>query len=208
MDILYEDEYLLICQKPSGEVSQGGEDDMTARASAYLGAACYPVHRLDRGTGGVLALAKTKEAAARMSALFRDRAAEKEYLAVVRGAPEAEEGEYRDLLFRDAAKNKSYVVKRMRKGVREAVLRYRTLSSAGGMTLVRVRLLTGRTHQIRVQFASRGMPLVGDRKYGGGPGGAIALWSCSLRFVHPFTGETVAVASDPPRAWPWSAFDD
>ena len=207
MTILYEDEYFLICEKPAGAVSQGGEDDMATQASSYLGAACWPVHRLDKGTGGVLALAKTREAASRLSAVFREREAEKEYLAVVRGAPETEEGEYRDLLFRDAAKNKSYVVKRMRKGVREAVLRYRVEAGNGELTLMRVRLLTGRTHQIRVQLASRGMPLVGDRKYGGGPGGEIALWSCSLRFVHPFTGESVAVASQPPRAWPWTAFD-
>ncbi len=206
MRILYEDGYFLICEKPAGAISQGGEDDMVKRVSEYLGGVCYPVHRLDRGTGGLLALAKTRGAAARLSELFRERGAEKEYLAVIRGAPEAEAGEYRDLLFRDASKNKSYVVKRMRKGVKEASLSYRTVARAADMTMVRVTLRTGRTHQIRVQFASRGTPLVGDGKYGGGQGGNIALWSHVLRFDHPFTGEPVSVTLPPPESWPWTAF--
>lgn len=207
MHILYEDEYLLICEKPAGVSAQGGPDDMVSRASETLGRDCLPVHRLDRGTGGLLALAKTKEAAARLSALFRDRAVEKEYLAVVQGAPEPGEGEYRDLLYHDPAKNKSYVVRRMRRGVREAVLRYRVEARAEELSLVRVTLGTGRTHQIRVQFASRGMPLLGDRRYGGRPAGTVALWSCRLCFVHPFTGRPLEAVLPPPRVWPWTAFE-
>ena len=133
---------------------------------------------------------------------------EKEYLAVLRGHPPEKEGELIDLLFRDAAKNKSYVVKRMRKGVREAKLSYRTLAETDKLTLVRVRLFTGRTHQIRVQFSSRGLPLLGDIRYGSKDANcSTALWSYRLALTHPITGERIDVTQPPPEQYPWNLFN-
>ena len=130
----------------------------------------------------------------------------KRYLAVVQGTT-PREGEMRDLLFRDRAKNKSYVVKRMRKGVREALLRYETLQQLPGFSLVRVELLTGRSHQIRVQFASRGFPLLGDGRYGGARRELpLALYSAELSFPHPLSGELLQFSSPPPEEEPWSWF--
>ena len=134
-----------------------------------------------------MAVARSKSAAAALSAAVAQRKFEKEYLCLVRGRPLEEAGTYRDLLLHDRQRNKSFVVDRMRGGVKEAELDYRCLASSGGLSLVHVRLRTGRTHQIRVQFASRGTPLAGDGKYGGGPG-EIALWSYRLAFPHPETG--------------------
>ena len=157
-------------------------------------------------------LAKTSAAAAKLSEMVRTHAMQKEYLAVVQGAPEAEEGTYEDLLFRDARKNKSYVVKRERKGVRKASLSYRVIKTCTNtqgqaFSLVRIRLHTGRTHQIRVQFSSRGMPLVGDRRYGGNAcGDGMALWSCCLAFAHPESGKPMRFESFPPPHLPWTSF--
>ena len=111
----------------------------------------------------------------------------------------------RDLLYHDAKTNKSYVVKRMRRGVREAVLRFETLETREGLSLVRVELLTGRSHQIRVQFASRQLPLLGDRRYGGGEGEP-ALWSGELRFLHPTSGKELHFTAPPPAKEPWTYF--
>ena len=127
---------------------------------------------------------------------------EKDYFAVVHGRPAEEAGEYRDLLFRDKARGKSFVVTRPRKGVREAVLQYRLLAAAGGLSLVRIRLLTGRTHQIRVQFSSRGMPLYGDRRYGGREPDGLALWSCRIALPDG------RVFSALPEGGVWEAFAD
>lgn len=148
-----------------------------------------PVYRLDRGVGGVMLYARNPDAAAFFSALVREHALEKEYAAVLCGRPANDAGELRDLLYYDRAKNKSYVVKKTRGGVKEAALTYRVLKSwtdgetAQPRTLIAVRLQTGRTHQIRVQFASRGLPLLGDRRYGGEPDPArrdISLWCRSV----------------------------
>ena len=148
-----------------------------------------PVWRLDRGVGGVILYARTPDAAAFFSAFVRDHALEKEYVAVLCGVPGSETGEMRDLLYFDRAKNKSYVVDRPRRGVKEAVLSYRVLRqwTDGGtgqpQCAVAIRLGTGRTHQIRVQFSSRGLPLLGDRRYGGAADpsrSGIALWCRSV----------------------------
>ena len=150
--------------------------------------------------------AKTKRAAASLSAAITAGKLEKTYLAVVPGAP-GEGGVLKDLLFRDASRNKSYVVTRTRKGVREAELRYTRLASRQGWNLLRVELKTGRSHQIRVQFASRGMPLAGDRKYGSACRDCpLALWSAELRFPHPVTGEPLFRTLPPPVQWPWTLF--
>ena len=130
----------------------------------------------------------------------------KEYLAVLRGHPAEASATLTDLLFRDTAKNKSYVVKRMRKGVREASLDYTTLGRTEELTLVRVRLHTGRTHQIRVQFSSRGLPLLGDIRYGSKAPCTTALWSYHMAFTHPVTGQPVDVTCPPPASWPWTLF--
>ncbi len=214
MKILFEDEHLLICEKPAQVLSEpdGSGNDILTLIKDERGCDCLLVHRLDRGTGGAMLLAKNKAAAAKLSALIQSRAFDKEYLAVVGGIPEANEGVYKDLLFKDSRKNKSYVVSRPRKGVKEAALEYKLLASAPNdgkpAALVQIRLHTGRTHQIRVQFASRKMPLLGDGKYGSTDNRcSAALWSHSIAFRHPVTGQDIRVSSLPPREYPWDMFE-
>ena len=203
--IVYEDSEILVCRKPAGVISEeGGLPELLKRESGA--AEIYCVHRLDRETAGLMVYAKTKRAAAALSSTISAGKLHKEYLAVVQGeTPEG--GELRDLLYRDAKKNKSYVVKRMRRGVREAVLRYETLERREGLSLVRVELQTGRSHQIRVQFASRGFPLVGDGKYGSVfRDSPLALFASSLSFPHPVTGEALSFSAEPPAIRPWTDF--
>lgn len=195
--ILFQDKALLVCVKPPGLLSQNGPGEtLPELLSRETGQSVFPVHRLDRGVGGVMVYAKTSHATAALSAAIRDGSFQKEYLCVVRGRPREDFGVYKDLLIHDRAKNKSFVVRRMRGGVKEASLEYRVLAEQEGISLVRVRLHTGRTHQIRVQFASRGTPLLGDGKYGGG-NGQIALWSCRLEFPHPATGQKMVFEETP-----------
>jgi 23S rRNA pseudouridine1911/1915/1917 synthase len=206
MELLYEDAALVCAVKPVGIPSQGDAPDaMPARLAAQLGLpAVYPVHRLDQAVGGAILFARTPEAAARLSAALQDGSVRKEYLAVLAGVPESPEGTLTDLLFHDKVHNKSYVVRRRRTGVREASLSYRVLAARDGLALVRVLLHTGRTHQIRVQFSSRGLPLLGDGKYGSrdnrcGP----ALWSYRMELAEP---RRVFLAR-PPEEFPWNLFD-
>ena len=203
--IIWEDKELVVCRKPAGVISEaGGMPELLKEQTGAREILC--VHRLDRETAGLMVYAKTKRAAAGLSAAIEAGRLEKRYLAVVQGAPPSE-GEMRDLLFRDKAKNKSYVVKRMRKGVREAVLRYETLQQARGFSLMRIELLTGRSHQIRVQFASRGFPLLGDSRYGGSHRELpLALYSAELRLPHPLSGEILSFSSAPPEEEPWTWF--
>ena len=190
LHVLWEDGALIFVDKPAGVSSQS--PGMPEILSEYLGgAAVYVLHRLDRDVSGVMVYAKTKTAAAAVSAKIAAGELDKEYLAWVMGSP-APAGELRDLLYHDRGRNKTYVVNRPRRGVKEAILTYTTVESREDRTLVRVRLITGRTHQIRVQFASRGFPLVGDAKYGG-PKGQIALRSCRVSLTHPTTGERITV---------------
>lgn len=166
----------------------------------------FCVHRLDRETAGLMVYALNRKAAAALSAQLQEKVFQKEYLAVIPGDP-GEQGQMRDLLFRDQGKNKSYVVKRMRKGVREARLSFVRIGQKQGLSLVRVALETGRSHQIRVQFASRGFPLVGDAKYGSSvKTGTLALWSAQLRFRHPESGEALVFDAPPPDRPPWNLF--
>lgn len=203
-DILFQDRQIILCVKPAGVLSEeGGMPDLLREQTASPQIFC--VHRLDRAVGGLMVYAKTKEAAADLSRQIAEGRLEKRYLAVCRGdAPER--GKMRDLLYHDAKTNKSYVVKRMRKGVREAALRYEKLERQGDLSLVRVDLLTGRSQQIRVQFASRQLPLLGDRRYGGGMGNAPALWSSELRFRHPASGKELSFQVLPPKEEPWTCF--
>lgn len=205
LQILSEDAALTVCVKPVGLSS---ETELPALLAVRTGAPALCVHRLDAAVGGVMTYAKTKPAAAALSRAIAEGRFEKTYLAVCSGIPEPEAGEMRDLLFRDARNNKSYVVTRARKGVREAALTYRLLAAREGCALVAVYLETGRSHQIRVQFASRKHPLLGDGKYGSRVRGCtVALWSYRLALPHPVTGEPLRFACPPPEAWPWTLFD-
>lgn len=204
IQIVYEDGAILVCVKPAGLSSEG---DLPARLQAETGGEALPVHRLDTPVGGLMVYARDRCGAAALSRAMTMGTFDKEYLAVVPRAPEPETGELRDLLFKDAKRNKSYVVKRPRKGVREAVLTYALAARAGDLALLRIRLQTGRSHQIRVQFAARGLPLLGDVKYGSAVRDCpIALWSNSLSFPHPVTGEPLRFQLPPPERWPWTAF--
>ena len=183
MEILYESRELAVCVKPVGLESQA---QVPEELKQQLGGEFFPVHRLDQNVGGVMVYARTKGAAAALSRLIQENAMVKEYVAMVHGAPE-ETGDWEDLLFKDSSKNKVFVVKRMRGGVKKARLEYRRLTE-GETSLVRIRLHTGRSHQIRVQFASRKFPLVGDHKYGSKDEAmAPMLFSCCITF--PWKGQ-------------------
>ncbi len=221
IDILYEDQFLLVCIKPAGVLSQpdatgSGEDmlsllrdQLKARdgVEPYIGL----VHRLDRGVGGVMVFAKRQDVAGALSTAVANRTLIKQYLAVVHGQPNEASGVWKDFLYKDAAKNKTFVVERQRKGVKQASLAYATLATridtpAGECSLLQIRLHTGRTHQIRVQCASRGLPLIGDGKYGARDHGLpIGLWSYRLTFAHPRKkGKTVDIAALPTgEAFAW-----
>lgn len=190
--VLSENSDFLVCLKPAGTDSEHG---LPALLAPDHGGSILPVHRLDRGVAGLMVYAKNRAAAAEFSRLIQAGLFRKEYVACCHGCPPPE-GEMRDLLFKDSGRNKVFVVKRQRAGVREAVLTYRVLASGEDRSLVRVRLETGRSHQIRVQFASRGFPLFGDRKYGARDGcPAPMLFSCLLSF--PFGGQEHSFESLP-----------
>ena len=204
IEILEQTPQLVLCVKPVGVRAQGeAEADLPALLKQQLGCEIYPVHRLDQAVGGVMVFAKTAPAAAKLSQAIAGGTLQKEYLAVLERSPERAEGELSDLLFHDRTKNKTYVVSRQRKGVKEAKLAYRVLDVQNGLCLVRIRLYTGRTHQIRVQFASRGMPLVGDGKYGSRKNAASpALWSYALTL--PMGGAIARIRALPEAAGVWA----
>ena len=178
MEILYKSEQLVVTVKPVGMDS---EHDVPAALQELLGGDIFPLHRLDQNVGGVMVYARTKAAAAILSKAIQDGKMVKEYIARVHGLP-PESGDWQDLLWKDSGKNKVFVVKRERKGVKKARLEFTRLTDADPAT-VRIRLHTGRSHQIRVQFASRGFPLMGDRKYGGRDDlRAPMLYSCCISF--------------------------
>lgn len=209
MEILFEDKHIVVAVKPRGVLSEHHESE--ENMPALLGGKVYPVHRLDRTVGGVMVWAKTREAAAKLSAAIQQNQLEKEYTAIVSGVPTPAEGELRDYLFKDSAKNKSFVVDGARKGAKEALLSYRTVDTreyeGNALSRVKIRLQTGRSHQIRVQFASRKHPLVGDGKYGSRLKAQYpALFATGLSFPHPKTGKKMQFSTPVPGDFPWDLF--
>ena len=191
MEMLYSDRDLAVCVKPVGLDS---EHEVPEELKKIVGGDIFPIHRLDKNVGGVMVFARNKSAAAKLSQLVQNGALIKEYVAMVHGTP-PDQGDWEDLLFKDSRKNKVFVVKKERKGVKKARLEFVKLADS----LVRVRLHTGRSHQIRVQFASRGFPLVGDHKYGSrDEATAPMLFSCCITF--PWAEKTLRFESMPPWA--------
>ena len=187
MDILFENNHIVVCIKPVGM-------DSEHEVPAALGGEIYPVHRLDKNVGGVMVYARTKAAASDISRAIQNGTMVKEYVALVHGDPPPH-GDWEDLLFKDSSKNKVFVVKKERKGVKKARLEFTRLTDADP-ALVRIRLHTGRSHQIRVQFSSRGFPLIGDHKYGArDESPAPMLFSC--RITLPLFGKEMVFEAMP-----------
>ena len=188
MELIYKDENIVVAIKPARVLSTdepGGMPDLVREALGDPAADVRTVHRLDRVVSGLMVFARNAPAASELSRQIREDEFEKEYLAVVHGKPDFSSGQLRDLLLRDKARRMTMVVQEPGKGVQEALLSYQTLSSNDSMSRVRIQLHTGRTHQIRVQFSSRGFPLVGDRNYGARDSEkAPKLFSCCLRFPY------------------------
>lgn len=191
MTILYSDREIAVCVKPVG---MDAESQVPAALQQALGGDIFPVHRLDKNVGGVMVYARTKRSAAALSKAIQEGTMVKEYVALVHGTP-PESGDWEDLLWKDSQKNKVFVVKRMRCGVKKARLEFQR-QRAGAESLVHIRLHTGRSHQIRVQFASRGFPLVGDHKYGARDDStAPMLFSCRITF--PYRGKLSVFEAKP-----------
>ena len=179
MEIIFSDRQIAVCVKPVGLDSEHGVPEAL---TAQLGGTFFPIHRLDANVGGVMVYARNRQAASELSRLVQDGQLTKEYVALVHGTP-PENGNWEDLLFNDSQKNKVFTVKRERKGVKKARLEFVRLRE-GEISAVRIRLHTGRSHQIRVQFSSRGYPLVGDHKYGSrDEATAPMLFSCCISFT-------------------------
>lgn len=206
MELIYQDKDIVVCVKPARVLSTDEPGGMPELVRQALGIKdVRTVHRLDRVVSGLMVLALSAEAASELSRQIREDQFEKEYLAIVHGTPEQDAGRLQDLLLRDKARKMTLVAQEPGKGVQPASLRYRVLNKGNAMSRVRVALETGRTHQIRVQFASRGLPLVGERKYSTLEDDCeIALWSYRLAFTHPTTGKPMEFTLEPPRVYPWT----
>lgn len=197
--IYYNDNDIVVCEKIYGVSSQkSGGDNMVDMLSCQLSSEIFPVHRLDTTTTGLMIFAKNSKSAGVLSSGISKGDFCKEYLAICHGRVD-NSGEMRDFLFHDRVKNKSFTVDNKRKGSKEAILQYELVSfnEEKCLSLVKIRLLTGRTHQIRVQLASRGHMLYGDGKYGAKDNDRIALHSCNLEFTHPTTNEKMSFTSFP-----------
>lgn len=216
--ILYEDNHLIVAIKPAGVLSQAdgsGAPNMLTLLKAYIkekynkpGASFLGlVHRLDRPASGVMVFAKTSKAAMRLSESMRKGQFDKAYLCVVQGKPLLKQGRWQDFLKKDEKALKSFVVDKTESGAKSAELEYAVRDEQEGFSLVQVRLLTGRHHQIRVQFASRGFPLAGDHKYGNARGKSdLALFAHSLSFPHPTKKETLTFTAPLPNFYPFNLF--
>ena len=208
MELIYQDRDIVVCVKPPRVLSTdkpGGVPELVRQALGDPNANVRTVHRLDRVVSGLMVLARTKKAASELSRQIRDGQFHKEYVAVLHGVPEEQNSTLRDLLLRNKAERKTYIVSEPGKDVQEAILHYQTLNATETLSRVRIQLETGRTHQIRCQFSGRGLPLVGDRKYSGREDECeIALWSYRLAFLHPYTGKEIEFILEPPRVYPWT----
>ena len=206
MQIVYQDAQIVVCIKPARVLSTDEPGGLPELLRQELGTQDFrTVHRLDRVVSGLMVVARNAAAASDLSRQIREDTFEKEYLAVVHGSPAADSDRLCDLLLRDKARKMTFVVAEPGKDVQPAALRYQLLATQNGMSRVRIQLETGRTHQIRVQFASRGMPLVGERKYSQLEDPCeIALWSYRLGFTHPTTGEKMEFTWEPPAEYPWT----
>lgn len=209
--ILQKEDTFLVCLKPARVLSTdepGGMPELCRNALGNPNADVRTVHRLDRVVSGLMVLARGAKAASELSRQIREEEFGKEYLAVLHGIPSEKVGTLTDLLLRNKPERKTYVVTEPGKGVQEAILDYEVLGEAGGFSLVRIILRTGRTHQIRCQFSSRNLPLVGDRKYSLNEDDCeIALWSHKLSFRHPVTGKALEFTAPPPQEYPWNLFE-
>lgn len=217
--VLYEDNHIIVVEKPFNVPTQEDESKdpdllnmvkeyvrvkYNKPGEAYIGL----VHRLDRVAGGVMVFARTSKAASRLSEQVRNRTFEKEYLTIVEGDLRSDSSELVDFLRKDSNTNTVYVVQSAAQGAKEARLRYDLLESKNGLHLLRVDLLTGRPHQVRVQFSSRENPIWGDGKYRSSfqSKKGIALWACRIGFEHPTKKEKMTFELLPPRIAPWDAF--
>ena len=211
MEFVYLDRRIAVCVKPAGVLSTdepGGMPELVRLALGEPEGCVRTVHRLDRPVGGLMVLARSRRAASELSRQIREGQFQKEYLAVVHGRPEPLRGRMEDYLTRDSRSHRTVIAAGPGPDARPAALNYEMLSAAGELSLVRIELLTGRTHQIRCQFAGRGMPLAGDGKYGLPEDGYdIALWSHKLRFIHPESGEEMTFIQQPPDIYPFSLFN-
>ncbi len=208
IELLYQNREIVIAIKPAGISAQSTpqKDGLPDLLSHQLATPCHSVHRLDLAVGGVMLLAKSKEAMAKYSAMMQTQQIIKRYLCITDGAVRDASGELFDYLYHDARANRSYVVDSMRKGVKDARLTYARLASDDDTSLLCVTLQTGRTHQIRVQFSSRKTPLWGDGKYGSRKKGAIALWSYSLTIQR--NGQTQTFCALPIPKEPWTNYQE
>lgn len=218
INILYEDNHLLVVEKPVNipvqEDSSRDQDlltilkeDIKVRYNKPGNVYLALVHRLDRPVGGVMVFAKTSKAASRLSDVIRKNQLERKYLAVVRGTPKKEKAKLEHYLYKDTKRNIVRSVPENYKGAKKAILEYELLGSREGLSLLSVKLHTGRSHQIRVQLSTIGHPLFGDQKYGqqqNQVGQQIALWANVLEFPHPTTKELVSVQSPTPNEYPWN----
>ena len=208
VELIYQDADIVVCIKPPRVLSTDEPGGLPGLVRETLGDPCADVrtvHRLDRVVSGLMVLARSAEAASELSRQIRDDEFEKEYLAIVHGAPDESAGRLWDLLYRDKARKMTMVTSEEGKGVQPASLTYQVLNQGVDMSRVRIKLETGRTHQIRVQFASRQLPLVGERKYSTQEDECeIALWSYRLGFTHPVTGEKMEFTQEPPAVYPWT----
>lgn len=213
MTIYFEDEDIIVCEKPYGVSSQESNgENMINMLKSHTGCGVFCVHRLDTQTTGVMVYAKNKDVAGVLCAEVANREFSKEYLAICNGTIQ-ESGEMTDFLYHDRIRNKSFAVKTKRNGAKEAKLEYSVVSSfehkEKKLSLVKIKLHTGRTHQIRVQFATRGYPLYGDGKYGAKDNDKIALHSYKILFFHPTTKEKMTFISLPKgESWDKTGFKE